>query len=142
MDRIGNAIEVDGINEDIIKLLIYKKKDSKTKLALSQLNANDVLTGKNKLRLGSKTNGRKKEKDDTVETVLRIKYALRQIFKLLDIAWSEGLTINTINDIINYKDIQVVNNVTGLIPKEWKQIMPAINVKAVNRAIGQYNDFQ
>jgi hypothetical protein len=52
------------------------------------------------------------------------------------------LTINTLDDIINYKDIKVVADVTGLVPKEWSMIRPAINVTATNRAIGQYNDFQ
>jgi hypothetical protein len=142
MDRIGNAINIDGITGDIVDLLMNKKKDSKNKTTNTQLNGNNILTGKDKHRLTKNKNGRKKEKDADEETALRIKYALRQIFKLLDVAWAEGLTIKTIDDIINYKDINVIHEITGLVSNEWKKILPAINVIAVNRAIGQYNDFQ
>jgi hypothetical protein len=141
MDRIGNAINMAGITDDIVDLLLDKKKDPKNTTSLTQLNQNDVLAGSNK-KGNKRVNGAKKEKDSELETILRIKYALRQIFKLLDIAWAQGLTINTLDDIINYKDIKVVADVTGLVPKEWSMIRPAINVTATNRAIGQYNDFQ
>ena len=143
MDRVGNAVDVAGITDDIVLLLADKKADSKNKVAQSQLNSNDILTGSNKKRLGKKTsNAKTKEMSEAEETVNRIKYALRQVFKLIDVAWADNLTIKTIDDIIIYKDISVIHDITGLVPEEWKQIKPAINIIAINRAIGQYNDFQ
>jgi superfamily II DNA or RNA helicase len=143
MDRVGNAVDITGITDDIILLLSDKKADPKNKNATSQLNTNDILTGTNKKRLGKKTsNATTKEVPDSEEAELRIKYALRQVFKLIDVAWADSLTINSFDDIINYKDISVINDITGLVPKEWEKIKPAINLIAINRAIGQYNDFQ
>ena len=143
MDRVGNAVDIDGITDDIILLLSDKKADPKNKTALSQLNSNDVLTGKNKRRIGKKANNAtKNEVSETDLTVQRIKYALRQVFKLIDVVWADDLTIKTIDDIIAYKDLKVVSDITGLVPNEWQQIKPAINVISFNRAIGQYNDFQ
>jgi len=143
MDRVGNAVDITGITDDIILLLFDKKADPKNKNATSQLNTNDILTGTNKKRLGKKTsNATTKEVSDSEEAELRIKYALRQVFKLIDVAWADSLTINSFDDIINYKDISVINDITGLVPKEWEKIKPAINLIAINRAIGQYNDFQ
>jgi hypothetical protein len=143
MDRVGNAVDIAGITDDIILLLANKKADPKNKNANSQLNTNDILTGPNKKRLSKKTsNATTKEVSEDEETVLRIKYALRQIFKLIDVAWADNLTINSLDDIINYKDITVVDDITGLVPKEWNKIKPAINIISINRAIGQYNDFQ
>lgn len=142
MDRIGNAINVNGIDDNIISLLIDKKKDTKSQSLISQINSNDILEGKNKVKLNNKKNNRAKEKDDITETLLRIKFALRQIFKLLDVAWAEGLSIKTIDDIINYKDVYVVYEITGLVPNDWKNLTQALNITAINRAIGQYNDYQ
>lgn len=143
MDRVGNAVDIDGITDDIILLLSDKKADPKNKTALSQLNSNDILTGKNKRRIGKKANNAtKNEVSEADLTVQRIKYALRQVFKLIDVAWADDLTIKTIDDIIAYKDLKVVSDITGLVPNEWQQIKPAINVISFNRAIGQYNDFQ
>jgi hypothetical protein len=143
MDRVGNAVDITGITDDIILLLANKKADPKNRNANSQLNTNDILTGSNKKRLSKKTsNATTKEVSEDEETVLRIKYALRQIFKLIDVAWADNLTISSLDDIINYKDITVVNDITGLVPKEWNKIRPAINITSINRAIGQYNDFQ
>ena len=143
MDRVGNAVDIDGITDDIILLLSDKKADPKNKTALSQLNSNDVLTGKNKRRIGKKANNAtKNEVSEADLTAQRIKYALRQVFKLIDVVWADDLTIKTIDDIIAYKDLKVVSDITGLVPNEWQQIKPAINVISFNRAIGQYNDFQ
>jgi hypothetical protein len=55
MDRVGNAVDIAGITDDIILLLANKKADPKNKNANSQLNTNDILTGSNKKRLGKKT---------------------------------------------------------------------------------------
>jgi len=143
MDRVGNAVDNSGITDDIVLLLANKKADPKSKGANSQLNTNDILTGANKRRLGKKvSNASTKEVSETDETAQRIKYALRQIFKLIDVAWADSLTITTLDDIIKYKDISVVSDITGLVPNEWNKIKPAINIIAINRAIGQYNDFQ
>ncbi len=143
MDRVGNAVDITGITDDIILLLANKKADPKNRNANSQLNTNDILTGSNKKRLSKKTsNATTKEVSEDEETALRIKYALRQIFKLIDVAWADNLTISSLDDIINYKDISVVDDITGLVPKEWNKIKPAINIISINRAIGQYNDFQ
>ena len=143
MDRVGNAVDTSGITDDIILLLANKKADPKSKGANSKLNTNDILTGANKKRLGKKaSNATTKEVSESDETAQRIKYALRQIFKLIDVAWADSLTIKTLDDIIKYKDISVVSDITGLVPNEWNKIKPAINIIAINRAIGQYNDFQ
>jgi superfamily II DNA or RNA helicase len=141
MDRIGNAIDESGIDETIVDMLQDKKKEGKT-TAKTELNSNNIFEGRNKLRTGQKKNLSKSEEKVLEQTVLRIRYALRQTFKLLDLAWSENLTITSIDDIINYKDISTVEQITGLFPNEWAQLKPALNITSVNRAIKQYNDFQ
>jgi len=45
------------------------------------------------------------------------------------------------NDVINFKDIGIVYEITGLGPSEWKKILPAVDVVGMNRAIGQFNAF-
>jgi hypothetical protein len=74
--------------------------------------------------------------------VQRIRYALKQIYELINIAWSEGWEINRIEDIVASKDFELVADITGITPKEWQKILPAINTTNMNRAIGQYNALQ
>lgn len=142
MDRISNAITKSGIDATIIALMTTKKKDAKQQGTVTSLNVNNTLMGTNKKRLNNSSKKAKNEADDEEDTVQRIRYALKQLFKLIDVSWADNIKISTIDDIVSYKDIIVLDVITGLCPAEWKQIMPAINTTIINRAIGQYNDFQ
>jgi len=142
MDRVGRAVLQNAITDEIIELLENHKKDSNSVSATSQLNQNDTATGSNKKRLNKKSNiTQNKAEDVAEETAQRIRYALKQIYELINIAWAEGATIETMNDVVSFKDGGLVKEITGLFPKEWKIILPAINVTSMNRAIGQFNAF-
>jgi len=143
MDRVNNAVNRAGITGEIVTLLEALKKDSNQVSATSQLNKNDVLTGANKKRINPLPGTKKNQPTDPVEdTVQRIRYALKQIYELINIAWSEGWEIKRIEDIVASKDFELVEDITGITPKEWQKILPAINTTNMNRAIGQYNALQ
>lgn len=142
MDRVGRVVLRDAITDDIVELLVNHKKDSNAVSATSQLNQNDTATGSNKKRLNKKSKTSQDNDQDVVEeTVQRIRYALKQIYELINIAWAEGTAIRTMDDVITYKDVDIVYEITGLVPKEWKKILPCVDVISMNRAIGQFNDF-
>jgi hypothetical protein len=143
MDRVGSAVERDAITEDIADLLASKKKDANQTRATSQLNKNDVLAGANKRVLKKPVSGwPKNDQDPQEEAVQRIRYALKQVFKLIDVAWSDSTTYTSLNDIAQAADPILVEDITGLTPTEWRKIMPAVNQITINRAMSQYNDFQ
>jgi hypothetical protein len=145
MDRVGQAVDPSGIDANIIGLLRNKEKDSNQVSATSQLNVNDILTGSNKKRVfsaGTPASGWKKPVDPAVAAEQQVRYALKQIFKLIDVGWADGLEFNNLTDIIRCKDSMLVEEITGLAPVEWKEILPAVNQVVINRAMGQYNDFQ
>ena len=71
----------------------------------------------------------------------RIRYSLKQIYKLADIAWANDFELEKIQDIAKF-DSDIVEQVTGLTVDEWDSIMPSINTTGVNRALGQYYDYQ
>lgn len=144
MDRVGQAVDKSGIDESIIDLLDSKSKDSNQTSATSELNSNGIDTGKNKNRLGKGANGATddNEEDPVEETARRIRYALKQVFKLIDVAWADDINIGNMQDITKCSDAKLVEDITGLTPVEWSMISPAINQTSINRAIGQYNDFQ
>jgi hypothetical protein len=143
MDRVGSAVERDAITEDIADLLASKKKDANQTRATSQLNKNDVLAGANKRVLKKPVSGwPKNDQDPQEEAVQRIRYALKQVFKLIDVAWSDNTTYTSLNDIAQAADPILVEDITGLTPTEWRKIMPAVNQITINRAMSQYNDFQ
>jgi hypothetical protein len=142
MDRVGQAVLQNAITDEITELLENHKKDSNLVSATSQLNQNDTVTGSNKKRLNKKSNITQHKAEDVVEeTAQRIRYALKQIYELINIAWAEGATIETMTDVVSLRDGGLVKEITGLTPKEWKIILPAINVTSMNRAIGQFNAF-
>lgn len=143
MDRVGQAVNKGGIDESIIDLLGSKSKDSNQTSATSELNTNGIDSGKNKNRLNKGVNGTSDDNEDPVEeTARRIRYALKQIFKLIDVAWADNININNMQDITKCSDAKLIEDITGLTPTEWFKIGPAINQTSINRAIGQYNDFQ
>jgi hypothetical protein len=142
MDRVGSAIKVTGITTSIIDLFESKKKDKNQKTATSQLNGNDIVEGSNKKRLGSKGNAGTKSNavDPVQETEAKIRYALKQVYKLINVAYDNYWKISCIEDVAdNTKNIKLVNDITGLVPAEWRIVLPAINTNLMNRAIGQYN---
>jgi hypothetical protein len=145
MDRVGQAVDPAGIDAGIIQLLADKKKDSNQTSAKSQLNGNDILEGSNKKRVfssGTPVSGWKKPVDPAEAAEQQVRYALKQIFKLIDVGWADNITFSSLTDIICCKDTMLVNEITGLTPGEWKEILPAVNQVVINRAMGQYNDFQ
>ena len=143
MDRVGSAVERGAITNDIIDLLQSKKKDANQTQATSQLNKNDVVAGANKKILKKPVSGwPKTDQDPEEEAVQRIRYALKQVFKLIDVAWSDSTTFSSLTDIARANDPILVEDITGLTPAEWTKIMPAVNQITINRAMNQYNDFQ
>ena len=145
MDRVGQAVDPNGIDTGIIQLLADKKKDSNQVSATSQLNVNEILTGANKKRVfssGTPVSGWKKPVDSAEAAEQQVRYALKQIFKLIDVGWADNITFNSLTDIICCDDAVLVNEITGLTPGEWREILPAVNQVVINRAMGQYNDFQ
>ena len=145
MDRVGQAVDPSGISANIIQLLQDKKKDSNQVTAVSRLNLNEVFAGSNKKRIvssGIPVSGWPKQRDPAEEAEQRVRYALKQIFKLIDVAWADDIQFSNLNDIVNCTDSILVDDITGLTPSEWGQILPAVNQLVINRAIGQYNDFQ
>jgi hypothetical protein len=145
MDRVGQAIDPVAITNKIILLLQNKEKDANQTSATSQLNLNGVLTGSNKKRVfssGVPASGWRKPVDPVVAAEQQIRYALKQIFKLIDVGWADNMSFTNLTDIITCKDIRLVAEITGLKPNEWKEILPAVNQITINRAMGQYNDFQ
>jgi len=143
MDRVGSAVERSAITNDIIDLLQSKKKDANQTRATSQLNKNDLVTGANKKVFKKPVSGwPKTDQDPEEEAVQRIRYALKQVFKLIDVAWSDSTTYTSLTDIASADDPVLVEDITGLTPAEWTKIMPAVNQITINRAMNQYNDFQ
>lgn len=143
IDRIGNCINVDMIDSNVIALLEGKQKDSNTNKSRTDLNTNEMEEGTNKKRTttGSNTKGEPKDEDPIAVTQQRIRYSLKQIYKLADIAWGEGFELTRLQDIVNIKN-DYVEQITGLTIQEWDTIIPCINTLAVNRALGQYYDYQ
>lgn len=145
MDRVGQAIDPVAITNKIILLLQDKEKDSNQTSATSQLNLNGILTGSNKKRVfssGVPASGWRKPVDPVVAAEQQIRYALKQIFKLIDVGWADNITFKNLTDVITCKDTRLVAEITGLEPNEWREILPAVNQITINRAMGQYNDFQ
>ncbi len=140
-DRVGYLIKSENITDAIKAILEDKKSDSNNVSANTQLNQNDLTRGSNQ----KKKNKPKEEstEDDTVQedTVAKIRFALKQVYELVNVAWAEGTEIKSMNDVINFKDIGIVYEITGLGPSEWKKILPAVDVVGMNRAIGQFNAF-
>lgn len=139
-DRVGNLIKVDLIDDAITKLLAGKKEDANGVNAKSTLNENELQRGSNqkkKPRYGTGKSDEETIKEEHAEAQLR--YALKQIYELINIAWAEGNDIKCIEDVTTNSDVKLVYEITGLSPKEWKKVIPAVDVIGMNRAIGQYN---
>ena len=142
IDRIGNCVDRTEINDIVVALLNNKKKDSNQRSATSELNTNDVDEGANKKRVNKSTSEKSDTEDDEILlTQQRIRYSLKQIYKLADIAWANDFEFNKIQDIIKI-DNDIVNDVTGLTIHEWGAIMHTIDTVSANRALGQYYDYQ
>jgi len=142
IDRIGSCINQNKIDDSIILLLQDKDKDANSNSSRTQFNANDIEEGKNKTR--SKNNiaqPQAKDEDELNVTMQRIRYSLKQIYKLADIAWANDLEFEKIQDVTNI-DNGIVAQVTGLTTVEWSSIMNTINTVSANRALGQYYDYQ
>jgi superfamily II DNA or RNA helicase len=137
-DRVGYLVRADAIDDTIANILSSLKEDSNRKAAKSQFNDNDLTRGSNrksKARQGMSND----DTDNTVDSEAQLRYALKQIYELINVAWAEGHNISCMEDMINLKDGSLVHDITGLKPKEWKQVLPAVDVIGMNRAIGQYN---
>ena len=143
MERLSQAIERNGITAEIMSIVAALKKDSNQVTATSRLNTNDVLAGSNKKTINPLPGTKKNQAIDPIEdAVQRLRFAVKQIYELINIAWSEGWEIKRIEDIINSSDFELVEDVTGIAPNEWRKVLPAINTTSLNRAIGQYNALQ
>ena len=81
------------------------------------------------------------DEDELEVTMQRIRYSLKQIYKLADIAWANDLEFEKIQDVVEL-DNDIVSQVTGLTIAEWSAIMNTVNTVSANRALGQYYDYQ
>jgi len=141
IDRIGSCINQHEIDETIIALLQDKTKDSNTNSSSTQVNNNDIEEGKNKSFNKNTKQSQDKDEDDLNVTMQRIRYSLKQIYKLADIAWANDFEFKKIQDVTDI-DNGIVAQVTGLTTDEWSCIMNTINTVSANRALGQYYDYQ
>ena len=142
IDRIGSCINQQHIDDAIIALLQHKSKDSNSNSSRTQLNANDIDEGKNKENANSNMAQPKTNDENELEvTMQRIRYSLKQIYKLADIAWANDLEFEKIQDVVELDD-DIVSQVTGLTIAEWSAIMNTVNTVSANRALGQYYDYQ
>jgi hypothetical protein len=142
IDRIGSCINQHEIDDTIIALLQNKSKDSNSNKSRTQFNANDIEEGKNKARNKKNYNQPTDTDEDELNvTMQRIRYSLKQIYKLADIAWANDLEFEKIQDVPQL-DSDIVAQVTGLTNSEWSSIMNTINTVSANRALGQYYEYQ
>lgn len=141
IDRIGTCIDSSAIDLNIIELLQDKKKDSDSHKSSTQMNSNEIEEGTNKKRSSTGEKNKSKEQDDVAVTVQRIRYSLKQIYKLADIAWANDFVFEKIQDVVDLEN-DIVTQVTGLTTEEWSAIMDTINTVSANRALGQYYDYQ
>lgn len=141
IDRIGTCIDGNAIDLNIIELLQDKKKDSNSNKSSTHMNSNEIEEGTNKKRGSTGDNDKDTDEDEVSVTIQRIRYSLKQIYKLADIAWANDLVFDKIQDIVELED-DIVTQVTGLTSEEWSAIMSTINTVSANRALGQYYDYQ
>jgi len=141
IDRIGTCIDSSAIDINIIELLQDKKKDANSHKSSTQMNSNEIEEGTNKKRSSTGEKNKSTEQDDVAVTVQRIRYSLKQIYKLADIAWANDFVFEKIQDVVNLEN-DIVTQVTGLTTEEWSAIMDTINTVSANRALGQYYDYQ
>lgn len=144
IDRVGRFVKRGMITQEIIDIMQDKEKDSNSVKAKSSLNSNEIEEGKNKNRVSTnKSNNARKDKevDPFLDTEQRIRYSLKQLYKLADIAWAQEKELRIIQDIIQMDDA-IVWQITGLTTDEWSRIMEALDTISINRGLGQYNDYQ
>ena len=139
MDRVNSFVKVDEVTDAMKQMLSDKKADSNSVTAKTQLNENDLTRGSNqkKTKKGQTSRDENQEKEDITEA--KIRYALKQVYELVDQAKADGSEIKSMYDVVNYRDIGMVVDITGLVPKEWKMLLPAIDVIGMDRAIGQFS---
>jgi hypothetical protein len=141
IDRIGTCIDSSAIDINIIELLQDKKKDANSHKSSTQMNSNEIEEGTNKKQSSTGEKGNSEDQDEVAITVQRIRYSLKQIYKLADIAWANDFVFDKIQDVVNLEN-DIVTQVTGLTTEEWSAIMNTINTVSANRALGQYYDYQ
>ena len=141
IDRIGTCIDSSAIDINIIELLQDKKKDANSHKSSTQMNSNEIEEGTNKKRSSTGEKNNSEDQDEVAITVQRIRYSLKQVYKLADIAWANDFVFDKIQDVINLEN-DIVTQVTGLTTEEWSAIMNTINTVSANRALGQYYDYQ
>ena len=139
MDRVNSFVKTDMITDTMKQMLSGKKADSNSVTAKTQLNENDLTRGSNQKKAKKDQSGKdeSREKEDITEA--KIRYALKQVYELVDQAKADGNEIKSMYDVVNYRDMGMVVDITGLVPKEWKTLLPAIDVIGMDRAIGQFN---
>lgn len=139
MDRVNSFVKVDKITDMMKQMLANKKEDSNSVTAKTQLNENDLKRGSNQKKHKKDQSGEDKDQEKEDVTEAKIRYALKQVYELVDQAKADGSEIKSMYDVVNYKDMGIVHEITGLVPKEWKMLLPAIDVIGMDRAIGQFN---
>jgi superfamily II DNA or RNA helicase len=138
-DRVGHLVRADAIDSTIADILAGLKEDSNSKGAKSQFNSNELERGSNRKMAKRPSNGQADQEDQVENSEAQLRFALKQVYELINVAWAEGKEINCIEDVINLSDIELVYSITGLAPCDWRQVLPAVDVIGMNRAIGQYN---
>ena len=135
------TIVYEQIDINIIELLQDKKKDANSHKSSTQMNSNEIEEGTNKKRSSTGEKNNSEDQDEVAITVQRIRYSLKQVYKLADIAWANDFVFDKIQDVVNLEN-DIVTQVTGLTTEEWSAIMNTINTVSANRALGQYYDYQ
>jgi hypothetical protein len=139
IERIGSFVKSACITDEIKQLMADKNKDSNSVSATTQLNENDLVRGSNQKKGKKNKPGGTTTQEEQDLTELRIRYALKQVYELSQIAQGDGLKIGSMYDVVNFKDPGLVVAITGLMPREWKTILPAIDVIGMDLALGQFN---
>lgn len=142
IDRISSYILSNKIDEYVIEILQDKKKDPNQHTNSTHLNSNEIEQGSNTESNTSNGASNKNKNEDEIQiAVQRIRYSLKQIFKLADLLWVEDIELNQIQKIVEFDD-KLITDVTGLTTSEWANILCTLDTIKINRALEQFNNVQ
>jgi hypothetical protein len=142
-DAFGDTeIPVSGITRAVIDMMSFK--DGKRSVtAKSSLNDNDIITGSNRTVVkGQQSIPAKKQKDEVVETQIKIKTAIKKIPTLLFNSKYHAVKIHSMKDLAKCFDPEFVEIHTGLTSSEWGviiKVLPDSTQEKINRRIDSFN---
>lgn len=98
----------------------------KNKNILSNLNSNGITTGPNQITVGSSSSRSNTTYVLVKEAVARIKLSIQRLPELIYNTEFEDAKINSIEDVCNSNEKDLVFDHTGLTPDEWSVIIQAL----------------